>query len=137
PLRSPLDDSLALWNEGRRERIGELEAGLRQNDARQREEGNLSQVAGGTHPPHQPRPCAENAPSDGRARSVPGSVPATEVGSVETRDRGDRSELPAYGTGLSSAARDLELSLDRRLSLWERGWRPPTLRELPRGGEGF
>lgn len=28
-------------------------------------------------------------------------------------------------------------TLEERLVLWERGWRPPALRELPSGGEGF
>ena len=28
-------------------------------------------------------------------------------------------------------------TLEERLGLWDSGWRPPRLRELPRGGEGF
>lgn len=29
-------------------------------------------------------------------------------------------------------------TLEARLALWDsRGWRPPRLRELPRGGDGF
>lgn len=227
-LKSPIDASLALWSEGRRERIAELESELGQIESQQRgaqlQKRQKARSGGGEAVdfPKSPttsssgsRPLraqedrrgagredrrivadgeqtkGDNIDDDRRSRidhtrcahadSTPppphgnvfggrplngdcrcrrptentlggGSVcsttseprapaPPTPPGVVAAENKTpERREDADGGTkcaGVAPAVRLPTTTLEERLRLWDKGWRPPPLRELPREGEGF
>ncbi|CAM9888372.1 unnamed protein product [Ectocarpus sp. 4 AP-2014] len=129
-LLSPIDASLTLWSEGRRERVAELEEELRLQDARRRqqqqqrreEDENQEQQQTRQHRQEVVAAAAAAVAVEGTATTGASPRPGDTAGA---RDRG-------HPRGGSSST-----TLEDRLWWWGAGWRPPALRPLPRGGEGF
>jgi len=169
---SPIDASLAVWGEGRRGRIAELEGELRRHDDAKLEQTRRQQGSGDENdavvgdggqggggrgqsalalaPAPIPR-AGETASTRAKLPPTTGSGSAAET----AMEGGEAAAAPATETrgataaGVAAAARrrtrpetggdrgGAPSSLEERLGRWGAGWRPPALRELPRGGEGF
>lgn len=204
-LLSPLDESLALWGEGRRAYILELETALRntsdqgsgrelarrcprscaagpveaasaidsapttnrnahrplvsQEEDQSNPETNAPPGDGGDESPVQSNPVPDAADPDAHHTEDPAQVTSrpTKLGRRRPRpvslDPGACSghvhpappERTASESGRGGARRQHGAvgpgaafpSLEDNLARWGTGWRPPPLRELPRGGEGF
>lgn len=158
---SPIDASLALWGDGRRERLAELEEELRRHDIEQQQQ----QDEGSSVPASKAPRGGEQAEGDSALGSKPSATlgkeaaprkqhtgeraPTTQgdAGPAspprgETADRNasntTRGSTPrTFGGGRSRAPLSSATILEERLGRWGAGWRPPALRGLPRGGEGF
>ncbi|CAM9300561.1 unnamed protein product [Ectocarpus sp. 12 AP-2014] len=137
-LVSPIDASLTLWSEGRRERVAELEEELRLRDARrrqqqqqqQRREENENQEQQQTRQHRQEDHYGGGAAAAAAAVTVEGTATTTGASARPGEAAGARDR--GHPRGGSSST-----TLEERLGRWGAGWRPPALRPLPRGGEGF
>ncbi|CAN0061978.1 unnamed protein product [Scytosiphon promiscuus] len=206
PLLSPIDASLDLWSEGRRERISELEAEILLHDAERphqqhqrteqqarKETGVASSCSGECDsssgrsttqtqtlklpptpeptspttaalsprsPPFPPTPssgvrdstAARSRLHNDTAAAAAATTGGRRVSSSMAGDAAARREASAWGPsrggdgrgggrgrvrGRSSPPASFSTLLEDRLDRWSTGWRPPTLRALPRGGDGF
>lgn len=230
---APIDASLSLWGAGRKERITELEAELREEDAQQQRPQQQQQAKRGSNRESVPQRSThvyddhwtlqpqeinsghggENDRMDGGKESAiaskDGSVRSARTDQTQRSQAETRSQLPAsanndirsngdrctaathrrsidttahddgssnssssattsegpsharlkspdsaaieeskapersgnigsrLGTEIARRVDSSASTLEERLILWDRGWRPPALRALPRGGQGF
>lgn len=130
-LRSPLDDSLALWGAGRRDRIAELEVELRRVD-RWRQHASSQQDSGRISAGQRCKGTLKKREADAvNERRKGGGEEGKQQDGREEREDQHLQRQRATDSG------DVPLTLQDRIASWERGWRPPPLRDLPREGAGF
>ncbi|CAN0170535.1 unnamed protein product, partial [Pylaiella littoralis] len=127
---SPIDESLSLWSEGRRERLAELEEEIRQHDAKPRQAPQHQQQR--EHDRRRPHRHQYHRQQTEMRR-----------GAEQNNNTAAAAAAAAAGAGGGGGGHDRAFpfssttQLEERLGRWGAGWRPPALRELPRGGEGF
>ncbi|CAM9450837.1 unnamed protein product [Ectocarpus fasciculatus] len=133
-LVSPIDASLALWSEGRRERVAELEEELRLHDARRRRRQQQQQQRreeDQDQEQQRARQHRQEAAAESAAVAVEGTATISGASARPGEAAGARDRGRRRPGGFSST------TLEGRLERWGAGWRPPALRPLPRGGQGF
>lgn len=152
-LLEPIDASLSLWGDGRRERITALEAdlwGRSSNEAVPRvrpmskplprnscsSRGRRRSRSEASFCSSSSRGSKENVSvkAGNESKGRPGTGHDIEYGNGNEEEEEKDNGRVGEGPSTQVAGR----TLADRLALWDsRGWRPPRLRDLPRGGEGF